>query len=322
MHPEKLEFKNESSVCKKYSYDNLFQSENKFRYVISYVHDNTDAFSFPIPMHIHSFYEINIIIGGSGWHYMNNNCVEATKGSVYVIPENFSHGYYSDCPDDFLILHILLSPCFLERYKDELNSIPGFSLLWDIEPLIREGSSQGMFLRLTESQLAELTPLFNSLLANNEDKPENNVSELAMALEIISKLSLLILKSHQSIEKKHFYDETANVFAIVSTMQYIKDNFSEKISIETLLKIANMSKSNYIAKFKELSRFTPMKYLTELRIEKAKNMLTSTQKSISTIAQDCGFFDCSHFTSTFKKNTGMSPMHYRQTKSTTRQLNL
>ena len=258
MHPKELV----EHLNKIYSDETIFNRNDDFSFIHAYFH-TTEERGFPIGMHSHTFYEINIIIGGSGWHYMNNNCVEATKGSVYVIPENFSHGYYSDCPDDFLILHILLSPCFLERYKDELNSIPGFSLLWDIEPLIREGSSQGMSLRLTESQLAELTPLFNSLLANNEDKPENNVSELAMALEIISKLSLLILKSHQSIEKKHFYDETANVFAIVSTMQYIKDNFSEKIGIETLLKIANMSKSNYIAKFKELSRFTPMKYLTE-----------------------------------------------------------
>lgn len=312
MHPTKLEFENESNLYKKYTYDNLFQSENKFRYVISYVHDNSIAFSFPIAMHIHSFYEINIIIGGSGWHYMDNNCVEATKGSVYVIPENFLHGYYSDDPDNFKILHILLSPYFLERYKDELNSIPGFTLLWDIEPLIREGSSEGMFLRLNEKQLADLTPLFNSLLANGDDKPENNIGELATALNIINRLSLLMQESHQSIERKRSYDENADLFAIVTTIKYVKENYADKINIEKLLKIANMSKSNFIAKFKALSRYTPMEYLTEIRIEKAKEMLIDTQNSISVIAQDCGFFDCSHFTSTFKKKTGTSPMRYRK----------
>ena len=98
-------------------------------------------------------------------------------------------------------------------------------------------------------------------------------------------------------------------------MEYMKENYGEKISIDMLLKIANMSKSNYIASFKTLSRYTPIEYLTEIRVEKAKGMLFNTQKTVSTIAQDCGFFDSSHFTSTFKKKTGQSPKQYRKEKS-------
>lgn len=307
MHPQKLD----NADVGQYQFENLFQSKNKFRYVISFVHDNTIQFSFPIAMHSHSFYEINIITEGNGWHYMENNCVEATKGSVYVIPEKFSHGYYSEDPDRFKILHILLSPYFIERYKDELHSIPGFTILWDIEPLIREGSSHGLFLRLSPEQLDSLTPEFNDLLANSDDKPENNIQELSKALDIISKLSSLMLESHKTIERKYSYDENSNLFSIVKTMEYMKENFGEKITIDMLLKIANMSKSNYIASFKALSRYTPIEYLTEIRIEKAEEMLINSQKTISTIAQDCGFFDSSHFTSTFKRLTGLSPKSYR-----------
>lgn len=311
MHPKKLEY----TGVAEYHYKDIFQSENKFRYAISYVHDNTIKFSFPIAMHSHSFCEINIITEGSGWHYMENNCVEATKGSVYVIPENFQHGYFSEDPDNFKILHILLSPFFLERYKDELHSIPGFTILWDIEPLIRDSSSHGMFLRLNETQLKTLTPEFNDLLEHSDDKPENNIQELSKALDIISKLSSLMFESHKTTDKKHSYDENANLYSIVKTMEYMKENYGEKISIDMLLKIANMSKSNYIASFKTLSRYTPIEYLTEIRVEKAKEMLFNTQKTVSTIAQDCGFFDSSHFTSTFKKKTGQSPKQYRKEKS-------
>lgn len=172
-----------------------------------------------------------------------------------------------------------------------------------------------MFLRLNETQLKTLTPEFNDLLEHSDDKPENNIQELSKALDIISKLSSLMFKSHKTTDKKHSYDENANLYSIVKTMEYMKENYGEKISIDMLLKIANMSKSNYIASFKTLSRYTPIEYLTEIRVEKAKEMLFNTQKTVSTIAQDCGFFDSSHFTSTFKKKTGQSPKQYRKEKS-------
>ena len=54
-----------------------------------------------------------------------------------------------------------------------------------------------------------------------------------------------------------------------------------------------------------------MKYLREIKVERAKTLLLSTEKSILEISILLGFHDQSHFTNTFKKIVGMSPSEFR-----------
>ena len=55
-----------------------------------------------------------------------------------------------------------------------------------------------------------------------------------------------------------------------------------------------------------------MEYLKKIRISHATNMLSTTDKSISFIAQECGFFDSSHFTHVFEQSMNMKPKQFRQ----------
>ena len=49
-----------------------------------------------LPLHIHDFYELNIIISGDGRHYIGNRNVPTQKGDVFIIPPDISHGYFTD----------------------------------------------------------------------------------------------------------------------------------------------------------------------------------------------------------------------------------
>ena len=68
----------------------IFKDYPKYFICNAYFHD--DAQIFPILMHNHSFYEINIVTSGSGWHYIENQCMKAKLGSGFVIPQNVRHG--------------------------------------------------------------------------------------------------------------------------------------------------------------------------------------------------------------------------------------
>ena len=68
----------------------IFKDYKNFFLCSAYYHDKSQI--FPILMHQHSFYEINIITRGSGWHYIENQCIEAKLGSVFVISPNIKHG--------------------------------------------------------------------------------------------------------------------------------------------------------------------------------------------------------------------------------------
>lgn len=70
---------------------------------------------------------------------------------------------------------------------------------------------------------------------------------------------------------------------------------------------------NYLATiFKKETNTTPKNYLTHLRIRKAKELLLETRDSISYISQSVGFSDSLSFSKFFKKETGLSPLHYRK----------
>lgn len=92
----------------------------------------------------------------------------------------------------------------------------------------------------------------------------------------------------------------------------MEENYASKITVDDLSKIANMSTSNFFRYFKNVFNTSPMEYLKKIRIAHATAMLSSTDKPISFIAQECGFFDQSHFTNIFKQSTNMKPKEFRQ----------
>ena len=108
MHPKTLP----SHETKIYLNTLMFQENEEFDYVRCYYHDFTR--SFPIYMHQHNFYEINIVSRGTGYHYIKEQCYDAKEGSVFVIPPDVTHGYYTEDEKNFAILHILIHPLFFD----------------------------------------------------------------------------------------------------------------------------------------------------------------------------------------------------------------
>lgn len=126
-------------------------------------------------------------------------------------------------------------------------------------------------------------------------------------LEIIIVNSIIrnILKintSHSNINNK---------LEIQKVLDYIHQNFGEKLSISNLAKIANMSESHFIRTFKKETKLSPMEYLIKLRIYKSKKLLRSNTKIITEVALQCGFNSPSHFSTCFSKQMGITPKEYQ-----------
>ena len=96
------------------------------------------------------------------------------------------------------------------------------------------------------------------------------------------------------------------------TRLYVYENFREKITMKDICSALGRTKSAICPAFKEKYGITVMDYLTELRIEEAKKMLTETDMSVHEISDEVGFSDTSYFSKVFLKSTGASPSHYRR----------
>ena len=94
-------------------------------------------------------------------------------------------------------------------------------------------------------------------------------------------------------------------------IEYLEDNFNKPFNLERLAAASELSKHYLERVFKRATGLTPHTYALMLRIERAKQFLASSRKTIAAIAVELGFSHQSHLTNVFKKLTGMTPNAYR-----------
>ncbi len=93
---------------------------------------------------------------------------------------------------------------------------------------------------------------------------------------------------------------------------YISNHLDEKVSNDTLAKMANMSTFHFIRSFKKETGFTPHEFLLRSRINAAIFLLRATSLSLSEITYKCGFANEAAFGNSFKAFTGTTPLKCRQ----------
>lgn len=100
--------------------------------------------------------------------------------------------------------------------------------------------------------------------------------------------------------------------SIIETIEYLNDNFKEKISLDIISSDVGISKYYLHRLFREINGNTPLEYLKNIRLEKAKNKLQYSKDSILEIAFKCGFDNTAYFSNVFKKHIGLSPTQFRK----------
>lgn len=83
------------------------------------------------------------------------------------------------------------------------------------------------------------------------------------------------------------------------------------INLDILAKKANLSKYHFTRVFKKTTGMSPMKFVTYMKINKAKELLKRDDYNVSKVALDVGFQDLSNFIKQFKKSTGLTPSSYK-----------
>lgn len=101
-------------------------------------------------------------------------------------------------------------------------------------------------------------------------------------------------------------------FEIDRAISYMTSHYSDKIKVEDLAELSNLSSSHFTKIFKSVTGEPPIDYLRKLRLKKARNMLVSEIDNITEIALKCGFSTPSYFTSCFTEEYQISPTAFRQ----------
>jgi|GEM_PF-1525155 len=105
---------------------------------------------------------------------------------------------------------------------------------------------------------------------------------------------------------------TAHSPRIQKIITRLHAGISTGISVETIAKQIGLKSSHFRTIFRQETGFSPVEYLTLLRIQKAKNLLLQTTASVTDIAFDLGFSSSQYFASAFRKITGTTPREFRK----------
>ncbi|MGI5895932.1 MAG: helix-turn-helix domain-containing protein [Oscillospiraceae bacterium] len=137
------------------------------------------------------------------------------------------------------------------------------------------------------------------------------VERLSSVEEIGAWLSTLM---HRFIDYSFDFSHIKHSDVVFKAAEYVKNHFAEKITLDDAAAYVCLSKSYLSRIFKEETGESLSSFINKVRIDKAKLMLLDNDSALVEVASECGFEDQSYFTKVFKRQVGVSPKRYRESR--------
>lgn len=182
----------------------------------------------------------------------------------------------------------------------ENNTIIGYLITGQI--LCNDNVEYAMTMAQKYEQLCHPdAPYFTQLLAS---QPIVEQSYLQSAVNMIEMCSSYLYLNHIICRKSQQL--------AVQLKEYIDNHYAEPLTVQVLCEKFFISKAKLYTLSLNAFGMGSSEYILQKRTEKAKYLLTTSEKNIYLIAEESGFHDSNYFTRIFKKNVGMTPGQYRR----------
>lgn len=159
-------------------------------------------------------------------------------------------------------------------------------------------------------------PIAHRLSRDMESAAEEFLAkDVCYRLIIKSRLFLMIssiLRAYSEMKNDRDRMIYHNVIRLSPVIDYIAEHFEEKIYVESLAEIINVTSDYFIKMFKDSIGKTPIDYINGLRVNKAMQYLVETDMPMSDISDKIGFCNANYFHKIFKQYTDVSPLAYRK----------
>lgn len=247
-------------------------------------------------MHTHEFYEIVLVESGSGRHVTENGITPIFHGDIFLIKPGQSHTYEEI--KKLKIINILFLPEAMDIPFYDLKELPGYKYFFEAD-----NTGEHAF-NLDAGQLNTVNEIILEI-RHHQLKP---VAGYKYFIHLCFMRLLGVICSSYSTRS---VPQDTDVPKLIRVLRFIEHSYKEKIQMDELAAIVNMSPSALLRAFSKELKETPINYLINLRLEKAAKMLRETYKSITQIAYSVGFHDSNYFSKMFSRKYSCSPRDYR-----------
>ena len=252
-------------------------------------------------LHFHNLLEIGICRFGTGDLVLDQRAERFGPDMISVIPRNFPHTTNSDPGTYGSWEYLFLDPGTLLREHFGENEI-----------------LQRRFLNLLGRD-AFFGPVsqYRGLFSVVELILDEMRTKGAFYIEKVRGLLLSLLFEIARIAKKEDEDEPdvqlrTGVGPIQNALKYVEEHYADPIRIEELAKECHISETHFRRLFSEYIDMTPVEYVNLVRVLRSCEALRSSNASMSTVAQNCGFSTVSTFDRNFKQVLGVTPYQWKK----------
>lgn len=278
---------------------------------------------------------ISVRLGRGQWGYiMKTNRIRQLGDEIYQLPDWSGIGYIQQALSGEVIYEAF-EECIARAFQyfvDRENKLCSQLDEWranrwldgiqkkiqadqweSLESMLEEVGKKGREDFTVRSALRLCNLIFSHSLFRDEENDyyiysiEQLVDTYGDFSEMLEKLQHFLQENATGAEN----EQTFTNATFMKLMKYINENYRDEISLTGAAQVLNMN-SNYVSQlFKKETGITFVHYITQKRLEDAKELLSTTKKPLTDIALEVGFNDTFHFIKTFKKVTGMTPGQYR-----------
>jgi AraC-like DNA-binding protein len=242
--------------------------------------------------HIHSFFHMIYIIGGKGWLKSQNNKCILEGGQLFLVPPNYEHEYLSDKLNPLKTIEVKFN-LFDETLLNNITNI-----------------NQDLNINITEIKNILEDALNEALLKDYYYIERIKADIYTILLKILRQCRYE--KPHSETFSQDFTsDYDYKGIDLRKIFQYIEDNLGSLTTLTSLSKMGGLTPSYLCRIFKEKYGITPMHYVNNLRLKKAKELLMFSELNITQIANRVGFQTIHYFSRYFKEKENLSPSEYR-----------
>lgn len=253
--------------------------------------------------HSHPELQLTFIVNGYGKRIIGNTVSKFEPGDMVFIGSHVPHIWISDPvfykKDSSLrskAITVYIDPRIFQQMFESLPEMHG------IKDMIKQASKGINIFGNTRDTIAKkLVSIYS----------KEGFAKVEGFLQIMNLISVSIEKKY--INSGTLPEETNQLEdRLVRVIKYINNHLDQQITLAQVADVANMTIQSFSRYFRQRTKETFSKYLLDLRISHSRKLLIEMDRSISDIANLCGFISTSHFCKVFKEKTGMSPYNYKR----------
>lgn len=246
-------------------------------------------------LHSHTYWEIFYITRGAALHHIDNNSYWLMPGKMYIVKPGVIHSL-ADYQEGHLAQHrdICIADDMMQRIA---SSVPA------IAQTIEDRKSSIIVLSLSHEEQV----FFEDKLKFYEACED--AQKILVAPFLIDCIGAQLLHNCLRIQRKTYNEKFERILKLVQNKIVLEQGLS------ALVELSSYSRSQLHRLFIKNTNKTPLDVITDLRMETAATLLSTTDYSIDLISESLGYNSLSHFTKIFKKYYLISPYKYRSQNS-------